>query len=106
MNEAITTIAKWLTIDGQLEAVRQLLTELALKSRQEEGNLFYTVYQSIADPNTLFLLERYKDESALDNHRNSAHYQELVVGKIIPLLAAREIVQARDLNLNDLHQAE
>ena len=106
MNEAITTIAKWLTMDGQLETIRQLLAELAMKSMQEEGNLFYTVYQSYTDPNTLFLIEGYKDGSALDNHRNSAHYQQIVIGKIIPLLVAREIVQARELNLNDRQHAE
>jgi quinol monooxygenase YgiN len=44
------------------------------------------VHQSNSEANTLILYEGYKDESALDEHRNSQHYQTLVVGKIVPLL--------------------
>ncbi|UFH57223.1 putative quinol monooxygenase [Spirosoma sp. KNUC1025] len=103
---AITTIAEWLTKDGQLETVLNLLAEVAVKSTEEEGNLFYTAYQNHTDPNTLYLIEGYTDESALAKHRNSDHYKKIVVEKILPLLEARKIVQVSELNLNDLQQAE
>jgi len=35
----------------------------------------------------------------LDYHRNSAHFQEIVVGKIIPLLENREVLLASHLEM-------
>lgn len=93
----VYTFAKWRVKEGQLETVLSLLAELTAKSTAEEGNLFYKIHQSNSDPNTLVLFEEYKDESALAEHRNSEHFQTLVMGKIIPLLEDREIVIATQL---------
>ncbi|MVM31156.1 antibiotic biosynthesis monooxygenase [Spirosoma sp. HMF4905] len=102
----INTIAEWRTKDGQLETVLKLLADVAEKSTEEEGNLFYTVYQSYAAPNTLFLVEGYKDETALDKHRDSAHFQGIVVEKIVPLLESRTVVRVSALNLDDFKKDE
>jgi quinol monooxygenase YgiN len=75
------------------------LAEVAKKSVAEEGNLFYKVHQSNTEPNTLILFEGYKDEAAVAEHRNSAHFQTLVIGKIVPLLESREVVLATQLEL-------
>ena len=83
-----------------MAAVLSLLAELIAASAAEEGNLVYKIHQSRADENTLVLYEGYKDQAALAEHRNSAHFQTLVVEKIIPLLAEREIVIATELTLN------
>ena len=88
----VYTFAKWRVKEGQLVTVLDLLAELTAKSTAEEGNLLYKIHQSISDANTLILFEGYRDESALAAHRNSEHFQSLVMGKIIPLLQEREIV--------------
>ena len=90
--ENIYTFAKWRVKEGQIETVLNLLAELTAESTAEKGNLLYKVYQSNSDDNTLILYEGYKDESALSEHRNSKHFQTLVIEKIIPLLEDREIV--------------
>ena len=90
--QPIHVFAKWQVKDGQLTPVLNLLTEVSQKSTAEEGNLFYKVHQSTGDPNTVILFEGYKDEAALTAHRNSGHFQTLVIGKIIPLLETREVV--------------
>lgn len=90
----VYTFAKWRVKEGQLATVLDLLVELTAKSKAEEGNLLYKIHQSISDANTLMLFEGYKDESALAAHRDSEHFQSLVIGKIIPLLEDREIVAA------------
>jgi len=95
--KTIYTFAKWRVKEGQLETLLSLLAELTTKSRAEKGNLLYKIHQSIEDANIFVLFEGYKDESALAEHRNSEHYQTLVVGKIIPLLEDREIVIAGQL---------
>jgi len=93
----VYTFARWQVKEGQLAAVFSLLEELAAKSTAEEGNLLYLIHQSNSDENTLILYEGYKDDSALAEHRNSEHFQTLVIGKIIPLLKDREIVLAARL---------
>ena len=95
--EAVYTFARWRVKEGQMAAVLSLLAELSAESTAEAGNLVYKIHQRNSDANTLVLYEGYKDESALAEHRNSAHFQTLVIGKIVPLLDDREIVLATEL---------
>lgn len=95
--QAVYTFAKWRVKEGRLAAVLTLLAELTAESTAEEGNLLYKIHQSRADANTLVLYEGYKDEAALAQHRNSQHFQTLVIGKIVPLLEDREIVVTTEL---------
>lgn len=99
-NKPIHLFAKWQVKAGHLDTVLSLLTEVAQKSREEEGNLFYRVHQSNSDTNTLMLFEGYKDETALAAHRNSEHFQALVIGKIVSMLENREVVLATELHLS------
>ena len=59
-------------------------------SRAEPGCLQYDAHRDRDDPNSFFLFERYVDEAAFDAHGASPHFQELVLGEALPLLAARE----------------
>jgi len=93
----VYTFAKWRVKKGLLPAVLNLLADLTAKSTAEEGNLVYEIHQSNSDANTLILFEGYKDESALQEHRNTEHFQTLVIEKIVPLLEYREIVIATQL---------
>ena len=64
----------------------------------EPGCLGYQVLRSLEDPAGLVLIESYRDEAALDAHLSSPHYQDLVVGRIRPLLTDRrvEFLRPRD----------
>src|SRR5215469_5940674 len=93
----VYTFATWRVKEGQLSAVLNLLIDLTAKSTAEEVNLVYEIHQSNSDANTLILFEGYKDESALQEHRNTEHFQTLVIEKIVPLLECREIVIATQL---------
>jgi quinol monooxygenase YgiN len=89
--QAIHVFAKWQIKQGALITVLNLLPEVVEKSKSEEGNLFYEILQDNSDVNTLILFEGYKDEDALAEHRNSEHFQTIVIGKIVPLLENREV---------------
>ena len=91
--------AKWKVKEGQLDIILKLLPELAEKSRTEEGNLFYKIHQSNSDEHTLMLYEGYEDASAVEAHRNSDHFQNLVLSKIVPNLESREAILASELNI-------
>jgi autoinducer 2-degrading protein len=97
--QPIHVFARWQAKEGQVDQVLHLLIELSQKSREEEGNLFYQVHQSITDPNILMLFEGYKDEAALAAHRSSDHFQALVVGKALALLVSREAIVSTPLTL-------
>jgi quinol monooxygenase YgiN len=84
-------IVKWKIKASHTEAIIKLLPELAEETKKEKGNLLYTVYQSKSDPNELILHERYTDEEALEAHKNSPHYQSVVIGQVIPHLEVREV---------------
>jgi autoinducer 2-degrading protein len=88
----IHVFAKWQVKEGEVDTVLNLLTEVTSKSAAEEGNLFYKVHQNTSDANSLVLFEGYKDEAALEAHRNTTHFKMLVIGQIIPLLEAREVI--------------
>ena len=77
--------------EGELNTVLNLVTEIVGKCRAEKGNLFYKVHQSSSDENTLIFFEKYKNEAAVEEHRNSDHYKILVLEKIVPLLDDRQV---------------
>ncbi|MCP2029744.1 quinol monooxygenase YgiN [Flavobacterium sp. HSC-32F16] len=93
----IHVFATWKVKEGQLENVLSLLKTVHDQSIKEDGNLFYTIHQSNSDMNTILLFEGYINEAAVAEHRNAAYFQELVLGKIVPLLDNREIVLATPL---------
>jgi len=96
----IYVFAKWQVKEGELDTVRELLLEVIEKSIKEEGNLFYKVLQSHSDTHLLVLFEGYRDETSLEVHRNSTHYQDLVIGKIVPRLEKREVILTSDIHLD------
>ncbi|WP_379963380.1 putative quinol monooxygenase [Epilithonimonas sp. UC225_85] len=98
--EPIYIFAKWQVKESELNTVLELIPTLKEKSTGEEGNLFYKIYQSNSESNTLVLMECYKDEASIESHKNSPHYQEIVVKQIVPLLENREVILASELNLD------
>jgi (4S)-4-hydroxy-5-phosphonooxypentane-2,3-dione isomerase len=88
----IHVFATWKIKDGQIEHVLNLLKTVQDLSVKESGNLFYKVHQSNTDANELVLYEGYINEVAVIEHRNSKHFQDLVLAQIVPLLEKREIV--------------
>ena len=79
----------WVAKEGEEEAVRALLEEIAPVVRAEPGCLMYIVHRSNEDPRTFFLYEQYVDEAAFQAHRETEHFQELVLGEAVPLLESR-----------------
>lgn len=95
--DVITVVARWQPVDGKLGEVLALLAQVRPKTLAEPGCLGYEVYRGVDGPHKLLLLEHYRDQAALEAHRQSEHYQSLVIGRALPLLADRqvELLQAR-----------
>ena len=91
-NSIVCVAAHFRAQAGQEETVRLLLLQAAAAVRAAEpGNLLYTAHQDPKNPAQFFIYEQYADQTALEAHRNSPHYQDLVVKQIGPLLAERTV---------------
>lgn len=87
---AITVIARWQALPGRADSVLALVAALREQSLAEAGCLGYEVFRG-ADDATILLLERYRDHPAIEAHRATRHYRELLVERILPLLASRQV---------------
>jgi quinol monooxygenase YgiN len=87
----LQVIARYTLAPGSEDEVLALLAQLAAASREEPGNLGFEIYRGTEDPNAVILLERYASGEAFAAHRESAHFEELVLKTIVPLLERREV---------------
>ncbi|HYG07676.1 MAG TPA: putative quinol monooxygenase [Stenotrophomonas sp.] len=91
VSQPVVVVAHWHVVESQVDTVLALLPELRQLTLAEAGCAGYEVLRSLDAPATLVLIERYRDEAAIAAHRASPHYQEIVAGRIAPLLASREV---------------
>jgi len=87
----VTVVARWLVKPGAVDAVLPLVESLRVQTLAEAGCLGYDVFRSVSVSRQLLLIERYTDGTAIDTHRACPHYQDLVVGRIVPMLEERHI---------------
>lgn len=81
-----------------IATVHPLLKDLAVASRTEPGNLGYIVAENIEAEGHFVITETYGTEADFAAHRETAHFQEIGIGKIIPLLKDRVIERATVLD--------
>jgi quinol monooxygenase YgiN len=93
----IQIIVKWKIQATETGRILDLLPQLIEKTRNEEGNISYNIYQSTDDANILILQECYANAEALEEHKASVHYQETVAAQIIPFLEVREVYSLKKL---------
>lgn len=58
------------------EAFIEASLENARNTRKEPKNLRFDVLQGLEDPDYFFLYEVYRDESGMDDHKTTNHYQK------------------------------
>jgi len=78
----IRVVAKNQVRPEKTQEFMNLCKNLIEETLKEEGCIEYGVYQELENPETLTMLEEWKDESSLDQHINSRHFKE-----IFPLLS-------------------
>jgi quinol monooxygenase YgiN len=87
----IQIIARYTVSAGKEAEVLGLLSTLAAAARAEPGNRAFTVYRQVDADREVVLLERYASAAALDEHRATRHFKDLVLERIVPLLDRREV---------------
>ena len=84
----IVLAVEWRAHEGSEEEVAELFLKLQDASRREPGCLMYVVHRHVADQRRFFIYEQYKDDVAVDAHRNSAHFKRYV-GEGVHMVATR-----------------
>jgi quinol monooxygenase YgiN len=97
-SDTVVVVAHWQTAPDTHDDVRALTTELRSRTLEEPGCVGYEIYQSADDANTIVLVERYRDRSAMEAHQASRHYQELAVSRIRPMLTDRRVELLQSLS--------
>ncbi len=87
----LQVIARYTIAAGNEDEVLELLPQLAEASRAEPGNVSFVPYRRLDDERQVILLERYASRDAFAAHRESAHFKDLVLGRIVPLLDDRTV---------------
>ena len=97
-HEPVVVVAHWQTTEAALHTVLADIAALRPRSLGEPGCVGYEAFQSVSEETRLVLIEHYRDDDALEAHLSSPHYQEIVAGRIRPLLTDRrvEILRPRD----------
>jgi autoinducer 2-degrading protein len=87
----IVLLARYTVQPGQTDKVIECLKEMAEKMKDTEpGCKVYRVHRPTDQSDTIVLYETYEDEEALEFHRNTSHFKEIIEGKVVPLLVRRD----------------
>ena len=70
----ITVIAKLPIKEGKMEEVLAEFKVLMAEVAKEEGTVLYSLNSEKAKPNTLVLVEQYKDKDAFNFHSSTPHF--------------------------------
>ncbi len=74
----ISIVAKFEVNKGEEEKFLDLVNELGEKSRAEKGCIEYILHKDKEDERNYCLIEKWKDQAAIDEHNNSIHFTGIV----------------------------
>ena len=71
ITKRVTFIAK----EGDEAKMKELLSAMVEPSKAEDGCIFYEIFQYKENPRKFMAVETWRDEAALEGHKNSPHYK-------------------------------
>lgn len=74
----IKVVAKFVLKDGSKDKVLGILDEMIEKTRKEDGNIKYELFENLNDPNTLTFIEEWENMDKLNDHIASEHFQRII----------------------------
>jgi quinol monooxygenase YgiN len=75
---------------GHEDEVVDGFRKLEAESRHEPGCVFYMVQRARENPRRYLVYEQYKDEAALEAHRNSAHFKQYAAEGVYRFVEERQ----------------
>ncbi len=74
----ISIVAKFIVNNGEEEKFLKLVNDLGVASRAEEGCIEYILHKDLQKALTYCIIERWKNQDAIDKHNNSSHFTTIV----------------------------
>jgi len=71
-------VSKRIVKEGKVDDVINVFKGLAGPSRAENGCLSYELFQDQKDPRVFSIIEEWEDKAALDSHKKTDHFINLV----------------------------
>ncbi|MGW2965005.1 putative quinol monooxygenase [Streptomyces sp. NPDC001220] len=91
---AYAVVARYRCAPADEATVRAALLKAREATRTEPAGLMYEVHVMEGEPGGFLLYERYVDREGFEAHRASAHFAEVIVGVVLPLLTERTVTFA------------
>jgi quinol monooxygenase YgiN len=91
MDSHVLVIADTSSSPENADELGRVLQRFAQACRAEPRCLSYEIFRSPTQPERFVSIERYTDADAFAAHRASAHFKEIGLGEVMPLLVARDI---------------
>jgi len=73
------------------DEVERVLRALTAETRKEPGCVSYICHFVDGDAETVFIYEQYRDQAAVEAHRQSPHFEKYAVGGLYQMMKLREI---------------
>jgi len=74
---------------GHDNEVTDMFRKLQAATRQEPGCIAYVVQRSRENPHHYLVYEQYKNEAALEEHRNSPHFKNFATDGVFKFVEER-----------------
>ena len=72
----ITVIARLPVMEGKMDEALKEFKELISKVAKEEGTVLYSLNVEKANPDTLVVVEQYRDKDSLQFHSSTSYFKE------------------------------
>jgi quinol monooxygenase YgiN len=87
---AYVLVARLTARDGEQDRAAELIGRLVEATRTEPGNVHYIPHRDPEDPRVFLMYEQYRDKAAFEEHGQTEHFKEIVLGELFPLMESRE----------------
>ena len=94
----ITVIAKLPIKDGKMEEALEEFKRLMSEVAKEEGTVLYSLNKEKSNPNTLVVVEQYKDKDAFKFHSSTPHFKEFFTKSAALIGGNPEIVLMEEIS--------
>jgi quinol monooxygenase YgiN len=94
----ITLIARLPIVEGKMDEALGAFKELMAKVAKEQGTLLYSLNREKANPDTLVVVEQYKDEDSLKFHSSTPYLKEFFTKSVSFTRGKPEVVLMEEIS--------
>jgi quinol monooxygenase YgiN len=77
--------------EGKEKEAAALFRQLQAESRKEPGCILYQVHTHRDDSRKFLVYEQYKDDAAIEAHRESAHFKKYAADGVYTMIESRDV---------------